>query len=331
MNPIILKILKEACSNGPISYRDFIELALYHPEAGYYAVNRSRVGHSQSSDFYTAESLGSVFSKLVIDSVRTLLNTEDLSTYHFIEIGAEPNRSLLDALPTNPFVRQSLLRPGDVLRTNGEPCIIFANEWLDALPFHRLRYHENAWRERAVYVNEADSLEETFLDELSPALLSSAKSLPEKSIPGYEIDLSPEVEMHINQLMKEDWTGLLLLFDYGKTWNELTQHMPNGSARTYAHHRQGNDLLNAVGDCDITFDVCWDCIQEILESKHELCSDLKSQEAFFVNYAPNTIKQILSESRFSISHEKATLLELIHPTNMGQKFQALHALRMPRL
>lgn len=327
MNPLIFKILKENCSKGPISYRDFIELALYHPKAGYYSANRSRVGHSRSSDFYTAESLGSVFSQLVIDSARTLLNKENLSDYHFVEIGAEPNYSLLDALPENPFVRHSVLRPGDSLSVNGEPCIIFANEWLDALPFHRLRYHNNAWRERAVYLNAAGILEETFLDALSPALLTSVKSLPKQSSQGYEIDLSPEVEIRINQLMEQNWSGLLLLFDYGKTWNELTQHMPNGSARTYAQHQQGSDLLKSVGDCDITFDICWDCIQEVLESKHTLSSDLKSQEAFFVHYASQTIKDILSQSKFSISREKATLLELIHPTNMGQKFQVLHALR----
>ena len=327
MNPLILNILRERCSTVPISYRDFIELALYHPKVGYYSTNRSRVGPSRNNDFYTAESLGTVFSQLVIDSARTLLNTEDLSPYHFVEIGAEPNHSLLDSLPTKPFKQYSVLRPGDSLSTKGEPCIIFANEWLDALPFHRLRYQDNAWRERAVYLNDAGVLEERLLDSLSPALLNLAKSLPDKSSEGYEIDLSSDVEIHINQLMEEDWNGLLLFFDYGKTWRELTQAMPNGSARTYAHHQQGSDLFHAVGDSDITFDICWDCVQNVLKTKHKLDSDLKSQEAFFVHYAPKTIKRILSESKFSISHEKATLLELIHPTNMGQKFQVLHALR----
>lgn len=327
MNPLLFTILKKVCSKGPISYRDFIELALYHPEVGYYSLNRRRVGRTQSSDFYTAESLGSVFSELVINASRTLLKTDDLSSYHFVEIGAEPNSALVDSLEFNPFLKNSVLRPGDSLSLNSEPCILFANEWLDALPFHRLRFHEGTWRERAVLLNDRGILEETYLEQLSPALLSSVQSLPKKACQGYEIDLSPEVEVQINKLLDEDWSGLLLLFDYGKTWNELTEHMPNGSARTYAQHRQGNDLFNAVGDSDITFDICWDCIQEVLKTKHNLCSDLKSQEAFFVHYASQTIERILSQSKFSITREKATLLELIHPTNMGQKFQVLHALR----
>ena len=73
MNPLILNILRERCSTVPISYRDFIELALYHPQVGYYSTNRSRVGPSRNNDFYTAESLGTVFSQLVIDSARSHL------------------------------------------------------------------------------------------------------------------------------------------------------------------------------------------------------------------------------------------------------------------
>ena len=80
-----------------------------------------------------------------------------------------------------------------------------------------MRYEDNAWRERAVYLNDAGVLEERLLDSVSPALLNLAKSLPDKSSEGYEIDLSSDVEIHINQLMEEDWHGLLLFFDYGKT------------------------------------------------------------------------------------------------------------------
>jgi SAM-dependent MidA family methyltransferase len=38
--------------NGPVSFRDFMETALYRPEQGYYMANREKVG--KDGDFYTS-------------------------------------------------------------------------------------------------------------------------------------------------------------------------------------------------------------------------------------------------------------------------------------
>ena len=61
----LLVRIKEACSKGPISYRDYIELALYADDCGYYKRNHQRVGRSKQTDFYTAESLGQIFARMI--------------------------------------------------------------------------------------------------------------------------------------------------------------------------------------------------------------------------------------------------------------------------
>ena len=59
----VIDHLRERCANGPISYRDYIELALYAEGCGYYTRDAVRVGRTPERDFYTAESLGKVFAK----------------------------------------------------------------------------------------------------------------------------------------------------------------------------------------------------------------------------------------------------------------------------
>ena len=45
-------IKNEIAENGPISFRDFMHLALYHPDQGYYSSGKSSIG--RKGDFYTS-------------------------------------------------------------------------------------------------------------------------------------------------------------------------------------------------------------------------------------------------------------------------------------
>ena len=327
MNLTLQDILKHNCTKSPITYRDFIETALYHPTHGYYTQTKQRVGRVSQADFYTSESLGKVFAELVLNAAQKLLKNNELSSYHFIEIGAEPEYSLLSQLEKNPFQQYSVIRQGAAIEINEEPIILFANEWLDALPFHRLIFLNGQWKEKGIILNSQGDLEETLLDKLSDPIQSFKNRLPNQASNEYQIDFSPETHKAIQAIVDQKWTGLVMLFDYGKTWHEITSEMPNGSARTYFKHTQGTDLLDDPGKCDITFDICWDFIKEAFNSQKRIECHLLSQEAFFVNHAQDRIKDILQETQFTFSKDKQTLLELIHPANMGQKFQTLYALR----
>ncbi len=311
----------------PMNFKDFINQVLYHPTYGYYLKDAIRIERKPSSDFYTSESLGSVFTDLVMSSIKSLLSTDNLSEYHFIEIGAEPNKSLISKLDFNPFKKCSVIRPYDKIFLDEEPTILFANEWLDAIPFHRIIYKQNRWYERGIIIDNKNNLTETILDEMSIEVKSLLDKLPSNSIDGYQIDIAPEIKNQILDIFNQPWSGLMLIFDYGKTWNDIIMNMPQGSARTYHKHTQGTNLLEKIGEQDITADICWDFVTEALEISNITNYDLRSQESFFVNYSSEVIQDILSESKFSISSSKQTLLELIHPTNMGQRFQALYALK----
>ena len=60
---MIAIIRGEIETRGPISFARFMELALYHPEHGYYAGGRARIG--RGGDFFTNVSVGPLFGQLL--------------------------------------------------------------------------------------------------------------------------------------------------------------------------------------------------------------------------------------------------------------------------
>jgi SAM-dependent MidA family methyltransferase len=63
-NSELIQIIRaEIGANGPISFARFMELALYHPDRGYYASGRANIG--RRGDFFTNVSVGSLFGKLL--------------------------------------------------------------------------------------------------------------------------------------------------------------------------------------------------------------------------------------------------------------------------
>ena len=252
---ILCDQLQATCASGPISYRDYIDLVLYADQCGYYTRARERVGRSPDRDFYTAESLGKVFAQLIITATHDLVGEATAEQSTFIEIAAEPGADLLSRLESHPFADSRVIRQGDAICADG-PVVIFANEWLDALPFHRLIFRDGQWRERGVRLNADHALEDVLLDHLTPEVTAIQERLPVQALEGYELDLPLQAEAAVADLLEQDWTGILLLFDYGKTWPALSTDCPAGTARTSHQHTLANDLLDQPGGKDITCDVC---------------------------------------------------------------------------
>jgi SAM-dependent MidA family methyltransferase len=321
----LLDLIRARCMSAPISYRDYIEMALYTEDLGYYTLPSERVGRSTRHDFYTAESLGPVFARLVVSAAEDLIPGK-ADTYCFIEIAAEPQSSLLGHLNIHPFASERVIRQGEPIRVEGS-VVLFANEWLDALPFHRLIFRNGAWRERGVGLDRDGQLTEVLLDALTPKVAAVAGRLPPQIEDGYELDLPLEAEIALADLLTQDWNGLILLFDYGRTWTSLLQDHPSGTARTYKEHAQGNDLLESPGVRDITCDICWTPLMTQMEAAGLLPVTLESQESFLVQRAQRAAEAIVSGNAGLFSPERQTLMELIHPANMGQRFQVLWGLR----
>ena len=73
--------------------------------------------------------------------------------------------------------------------------------------------------------------------------------------------------------------------------------------------------------------MCWDWLSEALAHAGFAEPKLESQEAFFIRQAGELIAAISTAEAARLSQRKLALMQLLHPSHLGQKFQVLHALR----
>lgn len=312
---------KHANTDGLLRFDRFMELALYHPAVGYYRKSRPRVGRSEDTDFFTSTTSGPLFGELICAASLALLGgAENAGKHTFVEIGAEPGTSILSNV-RHPFPAVVTIRLGDAFAFSGA-CVVFSNELFDAQPFRRFMRKDESWYETGVGM-AADG---TFFErELTETALPS--ELPPYAPPGYRLDLPLASIDLLNQIADRTWSGLFLACDYGKSWRELVEATPAGSARAYRRHRQSNDLLANPGEQDLTCHICWDWLEAALQQKGFKGASVESQEAFFVRHAGELIARISAEEATRLSPRKLALMQLLHPAHLGQKFQVLRALR----
>ncbi len=323
---------REAGPASALRFDAFMRLALYDPELGYYRRDRLRVGRDRSADFYTATSLGPLFGELVAAACAGLLRAagRDPASHRFVEIGAEPSGGVLAGVGAHPFASAHTLRVGEALGLEG-PCVVFSNELFDAQPVRRFVRRAESWRELGVRLDEhAQTLVEFELGDAPADTLGALPPLADTP-EGYCFDAPLAAAELAGRLAAEPWQGLFVAFDYGKSFPELAHSVPAGTVRAYHRHSQSNDLLARPGEQDLTAHVCWDWLVEAL-SAHSPAGRpprVVSQESFFVHHAGDVIAATLAaEARASIaSPRKRALMHLLHPAQMGQKFQVLHAIK----
>ena len=302
-----------------MAFAEFMNLALYHPELGYYRRDRARVGYTLGTDFYTASSSGVVFGEMVAAACVALLGGETQAREHTcVEIGAEPGGGVLAGV-VHPFASARTVRVGEPQHIAG-PCVVFSNELFDAQPLRRFVRRGKSWRELGVQLR-GEELHEIELGEVN------ASWLPADASEGNVFDAPRAAAELASAIAAQPWTGLFVAFDYGKSFAELATATPAGTARAYFQHTQSNDLLSRAGEQDLTGHVCWDWLQAALETAG--CTDgrVESQEAFFIHYAGTFLAQAMAAEATRMSPRKLALLQLLHPSHLGQKFQVLHARR----
>lgn len=300
-------------------FAQFMELALYDPEFGYYQQSRKRVGYGPDTDFFTASTSGEIFGELIVSAIEQLMSDAQLADYTFIEIGTESDGGILHGVK-HPFKESRTLPLGSALDLSG-PCIVFSNELFDAQPCRRFVGRAGRWHELGVAVENGGLVEKTLT---APA---EDPFLPEVASEGYVLDAPRAAVSLLEQIALQPWHGLFVACDYGKSWDELTTATPRGTTRAYFRHKQSNDLLAQPGQQDLTCHVCWDWLEAALTKQRFRQPTTETQEAFLVHHAGTRIAEIASQEATRLSQRKLAMMQLLHPAHLGQKFQVLHARR----
>jgi SAM-dependent MidA family methyltransferase len=237
-------IRSEVRLHGPMTFARYMELALYHPEFGYY---RTRDRFGAAGDFYTAEQLQPVFGEVVESFV------EKLSQH-----AAQPDRfGVLELGAGRAEMKGALARWSYRAFDWGSPALpeswtglVFANEFFDALPVHLLRKEETGWMERLVVCRGNDlCFASRPLDD--PELLAYAREYGSLVPGGGELEASLAIPDWLRRIADVLSDGFLLVIDYGYNDRELMR-FPAGTLLSYRkHHAAFNPLANP-GTQDIT-------------------------------------------------------------------------------
>jgi len=272
--PLLGVIARRIRQHGPLTAAEYIDLALYHEEHGYYATASQRSG--RSGDFFTSVDLGPVFGELLANQFADMWERlapagqapdgPDMAPwFDLCEAAAGNGRLSRDILAhlsaRHPAVYRStrlhlvergagaraaqvstLGRHAGLLVTSGPGLpagltgVLFANELLDALPPH------------AVVMRE-DGLREVFVDVKGSRLVTREGAPSTARLAAYleavGARLQPGARAEVN-LAAADWIqgaagalhrGFLLLFDYGHEAPQLYgPGHATGTLTTYRRH-----------------------------------------------------------------------------------------------
>ena len=84
-------IIQKIKQQGPISFRDFMEMALYYPGLGYYTSEKKKIG--KTGDYYTSSNLTSAFGEMLGKQIEEMWHILGKKEMTVVEMGAGPGSS----------------------------------------------------------------------------------------------------------------------------------------------------------------------------------------------------------------------------------------------
>lgn len=257
--------------HGPLSLAAFMNLALNHPEHGYY---NKRAPFGADGDFVTAPEISQMFGELIglwlatawqeagrpkpfrlvelgpgsgqlmADMVRATARVPgflDHADLHLIESSARLQKLQRQKLPDLGITWHETLAS-----VPGGPLFLIANEFFDVLPAHQLVRTPGGWAERLVAIGDEGL---TFSEAEAPKTLRDM--LPSEGSPdiGEIAELSPArnaLAREIGERIGRDG-GVAVIVDYGAWVDRIT-----GDTLQAVRGHQPVDPLDAPGEADLT-------------------------------------------------------------------------------
>lgn len=254
MTPAGEILAAEIRRGGPIPFRRFMEVALYHPECGYY--RRAHDPFGQQGDFYTAEQLQPVFGILIAAKIRQLfLEMRQPDDFTVVELGAG-RREMAGALAEWRYVPVDLDTRLPVRFTG----VVFSNEFFDALPVVAVVYQGGAFHERLVGFDG-----EQFRWLVGPKVGEEVYEYLRRYFPepadGQRFEVNLESLAWMGRIATALHRGHILTIDYGFTRREAAR-FPAGTLMGYRRHTARDDVVAEPGERDITAHVNFTALEE---------------------------------------------------------------------
>ncbi len=352
-NPDLIAIIRAAIADAGdrIPFARYMELALTHPVHGYYASGRGAPGR-EGADFLTAPETSPFFGRcLAVQLAECWRLLGQPASFTVWEHGAGTGtlaRTILDALQeTDPAVytattywlddvaplslaraRSNVADHADRLASGAPPRemigVIVANEFVDALPVHRVRLSDGELQEAFVaWDEERAAFAETWS---APSSARLAETLDAERI-ALEADQTVEIclaaSAWIANIAARLNKGYVLILDYGDVASALYRpgRFPEGSLMCYYRHTANRMPFAHVGEQDMTSHVDFTALERAADAAGLTTIGLTTQASLLASLGLGELLYAATQRATNAVRyiaERNAVVRLIEPSAMGR-------------
>ena len=350
-------------TTGPLPFASYAELALYHPDLGYYARADRRSG--RAGDFFTSVDLGPLFGALLAAQLAEMWRLQETPApgarcdlveaaagngrlaRDILDAAAADDPAFYDAIRLHLVERSRTARDAQAAVLGPHACklvssgpdlptaihgVIFANELLDALAPHVLEMTAGGIRE--VYV-DADEATGDLVERLGP--LSDARvraHVRDRGIalqPGWRAEVVPDAADWVRHAVSSLARGFLLLIDYGHEASELySATHAAGTLTTYRRQRIADAADGAAppwlvdpGERDITAHVDLTLVRDAAEEAGARTLGVLDQTYFLLGLGAVARASGAGEDGVSALRRRLALKSLLVPGGLGSTHKVM--------
>jgi len=336
---------------GPITFAEFMQACLYHPAWGYY----TRRVPEGADDYYTSPEVHPIFGRLLARQFAEMWEVLGKpEPFHLVEFGAGDGRLAAQVMrwveESRPelakCVRFLLIESSAARRERGARWLrqstsvewkaevdadalvgcVYSNEFVDALPVHRVVARDTGLRELFVAVRKSALV----MEEGEPSTSALADYLGRYGVPlrkGQQAEINLAALGWIEQVAAKLERGFLLTVDYGYLAPELySPARLGGTLLAYRAHRASEDVLACPGAQDLTAHVNFSALIEHGRDVGLLPLGFTSQAKFLLALGKgNEFADLYAPHASDLERYQARLRlkQLIYPEGMGEIFRIL--------
>jgi SAM-dependent MidA family methyltransferase len=354
------KLIECISRDGPITFRDFMQAALYDPGLGYYNTERLKIG--ATGDYYTSSNVHPAFGAVLARAfVELWSNSAEPLT--IVECGAGTGRLASDVLSamrdehapvyqrlsyviieTSPAMRKRQRDALDAFADRVRWCeleeiergpitgIVFSNEFVDALPVHRVRVNGGAITEAYLTVagDEPARLALAWGEPSTERLSSYIERIGLSLREGQVIEINLDAVDWLARIARGLRRGFMMTIDYGDIAQLLwAPDRGPGTLRSFRKHRLIESPLERIGEQDITASVNFTALTEYGRDFGFEVFSYERQTAFLIRMglidriasersAPDSIEDSLDDLK-----ERLAVKNLFVPGGISDGFRVL--------
>ncbi|MBP7145910.1 MAG: SAM-dependent methyltransferase [Acidobacteria bacterium] len=291
-SPAEIEIRRRLRERGTIPFVEFMELALYHPEGGYYT--RATATTGPAGDFQTSSDVSPEFGRRIAVQAAEVAGQLGGGPWQAVELGpgrgllaadlldglaehapdalralerlvlvevspslAALQRERLAALPVT--VPTTWVRALDELGERSVRGVVIANEVFDALPVRALERTGGALSELHVAEDRSGRLAFVPVAPADAAAVALAERYGLCPREGERAEVCTALDGLVAAIGRVLERGAVIVIDYGHPAARLADGFHGqGTLLSYHRHRVERDVLARPGEQDITAHVNWD-------------------------------------------------------------------------